>query len=154
LDAFIADHNRNAERISSLEAKPSITVAMVRHAPFHVDGRMALERPRNFKLELSSFGTTKADIGSNAQEFLFWITSTDVKSIYWCNYYDVESSALAITYQPDWIIEALGLKPISPREAGQIQLVQGSEPGTTALVFPTTRQQGRSYSRTLIVSNT
>ena len=39
------------------------------------------------------------------------------KSIYWCNYDELDSSPLAVTYQPDWIIEALGLKPISAEEA-------------------------------------
>src|SRR5262249_48320872 len=148
-----ADHNRNAERIQSLEAKPAITVAMTRRTPFHVDGRMALERPRNFKLELSHFGTTKADIGSNSDEFWFWVSSEQDKSIYWCNYADVESSALGVTYQPDWIIEALGLKPIPPEDAPRIQLEEGPYPTTTTLVFPTTRKQGESYSRVMIVSN-
>jgi hypothetical protein len=152
LEQFVAEHNRNANRIESLEAKPSITVAMAKRAPFHVDGRMALERPRNFKLDLSYFGTTKADIGSNDEEFWFWVSGED-KSIYWCKYSEVESSALAVAYQPEWIIEALGLQPISPEEADQIHLEEGPEPGTTALVFPAMRKQGKTYTRVMIVSN-
>src|SRR5262249_38633825 len=121
VEAFIAEHNRNAERIQSLEAKPSITVAVPRRPAVHVDGRMALERPQNFKLELSAaFGSKKvADIGSNDQEFWFWVQSEEDKSLYWCNYSDVGSSILPASYQPDWIIEALGLKPIAPDEAAQ-----------------------------------
>jgi hypothetical protein len=153
LDTFIAEHNRNAERIESLEAKPSITVLTANHAPVHVDGRMALERPRNFKLELSHFGTTKADIGSNDEEFWFWVASKEDRSLYWCNHDELESSALAATYQPDWIIDALGLKPISADEARQIQLEEGREPGTTALVFPASRKQGETYTRVMIVTN-
>ena len=79
-------------------------------------------RPRNFKLELiSHMGQTKADIGSNDEEFWFWVQNDDDRSIYWCNYDDLESSALAVTYQPDWIMEALGLKPITPEEAASIR---------------------------------
>ena len=78
---------------------------------------MALERPRNFRLQLTHFNDSKADIGSNDEEFWFWVLNPKDRSIYWCNYDDLESSSLAVTYQPDWIIDALGLKPISPEEA-------------------------------------
>ena len=44
--------------------------------------------------------------------------------IYWCNYDELDSSALAVTYQPDWIIEALGLKPITPEEAKGIKVAR------------------------------
>src|SRR5262249_34892287 len=67
VEAFIVEHNRNAERIQSLEAKPSIKLAS-RLNKLPMEGRMALERPRNFRLELSSFGNSKADIGSNDDE--------------------------------------------------------------------------------------
>jgi hypothetical protein len=153
LEEFIAEHNRNAERIQSLEARPSIAIAMPKRLEVHVDGRLAIERPRNFKLELAHHGSTKADIGSNAEEFWFWVQNPEDRSIYWCNYSEIESSALAITYQPDWIIEALGLKPISAEEARLIEVRDGPEPGTTALVFPPTRNQGEAYSRMMIVSN-
>ena len=149
---FIAEHNRNAERIQSLEAKPSIILTSGRRqAP--LQGRMALERPRNFKLELSTIRSTAADIGSNDQEFWFWVSNDEDKAIYWCNHSDLGSSPLPVTYQPDWIIEALGLKPISPEEAEQIRVQPGPYADTTALVFPTTRNQGGSSTRVMIVSN-
>ena len=37
------------------------------------DGKLALERPRNFKLELMSAADEEADIGSNDEEFWFWV---------------------------------------------------------------------------------
>jgi hypothetical protein len=65
---FVAEHNRNAEQVKSLEAKPTIMVASrMMHAS--ANGRLALERPRNFKLELSSARAKEADIGSNDEEF-------------------------------------------------------------------------------------
>jgi hypothetical protein len=114
---------------------------------------MALERPRNFKLELSTIRSTAADIGSNDQEFWFWVSNDEDKSIYWCNHSELGSSPLPVTYQPDWIIEAMGLKPISPEEAEQIRVEPGPYAQTTALVFPTTRNQGGSSTRVMIVSN-
>jgi len=148
---FVAEHNRNAERIESLTAKPTIGVTgkVIRGV---ADGRLDLVRPRKFKLVLKSMGTTKADIGSNDEEFWFWIPGDD-KSIYWCNYDELDSTPLAVTYQPDWIIEALGLKPISAGEAAGIKVREGAERGTTGLVFPPTRNGGETYTRMMIVSN-
>jgi hypothetical protein len=153
LDEFVADHNRNATRIKSLEARPSIGVAMEKRHQFHVDGRLALERPRNFKLELAHYGVTKADIGSNDDEFWYWVVNKQEPYVYWCRYAEVESSELAVTFQPDWIIEALGLKPITPEEAATVQVRRGEEAGTSVLTFPTVRNQGEPYSREMIVSN-
>src|SRR4051794_26843346 len=58
---FVAEYNRNAERIQSLEAKPSIRLATSKRQlrEYHLDGRMALERPRNFELQLSALGAMK-----------------------------------------------------------------------------------------------
>lgn len=152
LDAFVAEHNRNAESIQSFEARSSITANS--HRSYGVDGRIAMERPRNFKLELSSFGNTKGDIGSNDDEFWFWFTNNDDRSIYWCKYADVPSSSLPVTYQPDWILEAMGLQTIPPQEASRIQVRDGVEPGTSILVFPVVRDRGEPYSREMIVGNT
>jgi hypothetical protein len=152
VDAFVAEHNRNVERIQSLEARPTVSLGGRMRAA--ADGRLALERPRNFKLELLSAGSPKADIGSNDEEFWFWVQSDKDKSVNWCRYEDLESSAVPITYQPDWIIAALGLKAISAEEAAGIKVrAKGTEKETTALVFPSTRNGGETYTREIIVWN-
>jgi hypothetical protein len=152
LDEFVEDHNRNAEGIESLIASPSIGVTMEKRRHFAVSGRMAIERPRNFELELSSLAGKKGDIGSNGEEFWYWIANPEQPYIYWCRYDELESSELPITYQPDWIIEALGMKPIPPDEVAMIQVKGGIEPGTTILTFPAVRNQGEPYTREMIVS--
>jgi hypothetical protein len=150
VDEFVAAHNQNAEQIQSVEGRPTIKVQgkLVAMA----DGRLALERPRNFKLELLHMGSIQADIGSNDEEFWFWVNNDDRK-VYWCNYDELDSGALAVTYQPDWIIEALGLKPITPEEAKAIKVHEGEIRGTTALVFPAQKNGSATYSRMMIVWN-
>ena len=51
VNEFVAEHNRNAGQIQSLEAKPTIKV-QGKEFSGQADGQLALERPRNFKLEL------------------------------------------------------------------------------------------------------
>jgi hypothetical protein len=150
VDKFVAEHNQNAELVQSITAKPTITVAgKVMKA--HPEGWLAVVRPRNFKLMLKSVGQKQADIGSNDEEFWFWVRGDD-KSVYWANYADLESSSLAITYQPDWIVEALGLTPISSAEAAHLK-IREPDRDTTALIFPPTKSGTETYTRMLIVSN-
>jgi hypothetical protein len=151
VDAFVAEHNGNVAKIQTLEARPSISLGGAFKGG--ADGRLALERPRNFKLQIvAPLGSTKADIGSNDEEFWFWVDNDKDKSINWCRYEDLESSAVPVTYQPDWIIASMGLKAISDEEASGIRVrTKGTEAGTTALVFPTTRSGTETYTREFIV---
>ena len=87
--------------------------------------------------------STIADIGSNDERFWFWFQNKKDKSVYFCDYADLSSTSLAVTYQPDWIVEAMGLKPITPDEAAQIKMRPGPQPGTTVLTFPATRSGAR-----------
>jgi hypothetical protein len=152
VDQFVAEHNRNAELIESLKAMPTIKVNG-RVMKTQADGKLGMVRPRNFKLELSANGQTRANIGSNDEEFWFWVQSSEDRSIYWCKYDDLESSALAVTYQPDWIMESLGLKVITPEEADSIRVQTTDDPKLSAVIFPPSKSRGESYQRMMIVSN-
>ena len=117
------------------------------------DGRLGMVRPRNFKLELSAGGQTRGNIGSNDEEFWFWVQNDEDRSIYWCKYDDLESVALAVTYQPDWIVESLGLRTITPEEADSIRVEKTDDPKLSAVVFPPSKSRGEAYQRMMIVSN-
>lgn len=148
---FVANYNENAERIKDLQARPSIGVAG-QGVRGRVDGHLALERPRNFKLVLSHLNSDLADIGSNDQEFWFWVRSKQDKSIYWCDHGDRGRSALAQSFQPDWIVEAMGLRPISSSDAAGITTREGPEPGTTTIVFAGSRNSPLA-AREMVVWN-
>jgi hypothetical protein len=152
VDQFVAEHNRNADLIQSLKAEPNIAVRS-KAIRAQADGKLGMVRPQSFKLELSHSGQKMADIGSNEDEFWFWVQNEDDRSIYWCKYSDLESSALSITYQPDWIMDALGLKPITPEEADSIRVEKTDNANLSAVVFPPARSRGESYQRMMIVSN-
>ena len=156
LDTFVAEHNENAGRIESLRAKPAITATMGppdRARSHRVDGRLALNRPRSFELQLYRLGTNYTDIGSNDEKFWFWVQNEKDRSVYYCNHDDLESTTLGVAYQPDWIVEAMGLKPITADEAAQIQIRPGPQPGTTALSFPPSRSGSQDFRRVMIVSD-
>lgn len=113
---FVAQHNLNANLIRSMEAKQLNVTVNGRRMTGGLSGNMAMERDRNFTLELNAMGQAKANIGSNDEEFWFWVDDED-NSVYTCDYRDIDSCGLAATFQPDWILEAMGLRPFSEREA-------------------------------------
>jgi hypothetical protein len=158
VDDFVARHNANADKIQTLVAKPAVTLKtrFVGMSDFSgpTEGRLAMERPQNFKLVLETVGQRKiADIGSNDQEFWFWVPNDRERYIYWCNYSDLERTGVAVPFQPDWIVESMGLKAISSEEASQIKTKTGPEAGTSTLIFPPSRVGGETYHRTLVVNN-
>ncbi len=151
---FIAQHNRNAEAIQSLQASPRIEVTGDGRTG-RVSGLMAMERPKNFNLVLKATGAGKiADIGSNDQGFWFWIKDNKDKAIYVCDHEHVNASPLAITLQPDWILEAMGLREISKREADTISAKPGDKPGTLLLTQFRKDAKGDTLTKETVVDET
>jgi hypothetical protein len=113
---------------------------------------MAMERPRGFKLDLRAPMNGKvADIGSNDKEFWFWVSDKKDKKIYVCDYQDVKDSQLAVTYQPDWIVEAMGLREISPRDAATIAARPGEKEGELVLTQARNDNRGGMLTKETIV---
>ena len=112
---------RRANR--SLEARPAITVKMGPQGDSReASGRTARSRtPAELQAGALHIRSTVADIGSNEERFWFWVTNKKDRSVYVCDYADLSSTSLAVTYQPDWIVQAMGLTPITPDEAAQIK---------------------------------
>jgi hypothetical protein len=151
---ILAEHNRNAGRIQVLEAQPALTITVAdpqgEPSSYSVDGRLTMERPRNFKLDISHTTTKVADIGSNETEYWFWVKDKTQKALYYCNYDEANTSPLAATFQPDWIVEALGLRVIPESEAAEITVKPG-EAGTLVLTHRPHKSGTETYTRVTIL---
>jgi hypothetical protein len=158
--AILAEHNRNAERVQVLQAKPDLTLTVHdrarRDASHPLSGRLALEQPRNFKLELyhAAMPGAVGDLGSNDTEYWFWFNdrtqNRSQKALYYCNYDEADANPQAAVFQPDWIKEAMGLRVIPESEAADITVTAG-ESGTLVLTHRPHRAGGKTYSRVTIV---
>lgn len=151
---LLADHNRNAEKIESIEATPAVTLTGGGTSG-GAEGKLHVERPRNFKLVLRAALTEVANVGSNDDEFWIWFKdrSTKEKAIYYCEYDESGASPLATTLQPEWIIEALGLRVVSEEEAKKIRVSRGKEPGTFVLSEIVKTAAGDSLLKETILSS-
>jgi hypothetical protein len=156
--AILAEHNRNAERIQVMQARPDLTVTMKerskRDSTHPLTGRMALEQPRNFKLELyHSVQSKVGDLGSNDTEYWFWIKDKTQRALYFCKYDEADANPQAVAFQPDWIKEAMGLRVIPEEEAAQIN-VTTAEPGRLVLTHRPHSASGKTYTRVTILDRT
>ena len=148
---FIAQHNRNAAQIRSMEAKDLSVTVNGRRMTGGLKGSMAMERDRNFTLDLAAIGHAKANIGSNDQEFWFWVDDED-NALWTCDYRDLDSCGLAATFQPDWIMEAMGLRPFSEREAKTLVAKPGPLPGSIVLTQQRPDARGQGYTKETTVN--
>ncbi len=148
----IERHNLNAARVQVLEARPRITVSAPGINGASADGRMALERPRNFKLQVdATVKGTIADIGSNDKEFWFWAQSKKENNVYVCSYDEIERSPLSAAFQPDWIVEAMGLRTISREEARQMTSKGADIPGAVKLISTRKGANGETLTKETIL---
>jgi hypothetical protein len=131
--SLVESINRNAAPLSGLTASTTVSVNQARFGG-GVSGQLSLERPRNFRLALErGLGTPVVDVGSNDDEFWVWTKDSKEKAIYVGQYGEGGTVPPDLIFQPDWIVEALGLRPIPPDEAAQIKIARGKEPGTWIL---------------------
>ena len=150
---FIAQHNQNVAAIHSLEASPKINMIGDNGSKkfrSRADGHLALEEGKHFRLEVEAMRHELADIGSNERGFWFWVDDDKEKSIYVCDHKD--SNALAVTLQPDWIMEAMGLREFTEQEARTVSAKRGETPGTIVLTQIRQDTKKQKYTKETVIN--
>jgi hypothetical protein len=79
-------------------------------------GNMVCEKPRNFRLKGGTFGSSECDIGSNSEEFWYWIKRDNPPYLYHCSYEAMSRGnvRLPFPFQPDMVVAALGMAEYDP----------------------------------------
>jgi hypothetical protein len=125
-EAIVAYLNDNASRIQSFR---SDDLSMTVHAgaiPVTLSGNLmtqkardATQKPRDFRMSGNLAASRMVDLGSNSDEFWWWISKDKPPDQYYCSYRDLQEGrvrALPFPIQPEWIMETLGLGPYGPAE--------------------------------------
>ncbi len=138
---LVANTNRNAEPVQALTAYAAVSdnASRVRGA---LDGTMVFERPRNFNLKLDGpGGRNYIKVGSNDQEFWFWSKDSEDHAVLVGDYGPGGSVPPGLMFNPDWIVESLGLREIPADEASRIKPEKTGYPNL--LVLDHYRDDGR-----------
>src|SRR5207253_1972708 len=95
--------------------------------------------------------TQVADLGSNNEEFWFWLSKAPKPYQYYCSYEDLKKGVpyLPIPFQPEWIMETLGLGPYGPVE--RYQLESDDKTQTLRLVEMARSPQGTPLRKVIVM---
>lgn len=117
-EEVVAHLNGNVERCTGwrcTEVKINLN-----GVPISASGMMAVESPRNFRMQVSSIMGDLADLGSNDERMWFWTRpqGDEPQYVHTCAHEDLVTaqSRLTIPFRPDWLMEVLGVIPIDPAQ--------------------------------------
>jgi hypothetical protein len=115
--------NDNAHRVQAIQCtRVAIDCKQGREA-IGLDGLLVCQKPRNFRLKAKVVGQPAVDIGSNKDEFWYWISKAEPPYVYHCSYPDLARGNIAMPFpfQPDMIIAALGIGEYDENKPYQVK---------------------------------
>src|SRR5438105_4426706 len=141
--------NANAGLIQSIECGQVDLDCSQRLQSIGLDGKLVCQKPQNFRMSAKIGGSTMVDMGSNDQEFWFWISKADPPYLYHCTYQDYNAGRvhLPFPFQPQWVMEALGM---GVYEAQACRVV-AAKSGDYYLVEDTRGPEGRPIHKLTVV---
>lgn len=115
--------NANAARIQTLKCDDLDLDAKQGHQPVGLRGWMVCQKPRSFRMGAKVLGKQELDMGSNDNEFWYWIGKAEPPYLVHCSYQDLQAGRvrqMPFPFQPEWVMEALGMSEYAPavREDG------------------------------------
>lgn len=148
--ALVAYLNDNASRIQSIDCRELDLSCRQRLQRVGMHGWMVCQKPRNFRMGANLLGKQAVDMGSNDREFWFWISKNDPPDLFFCNYSDLETgrARMPFPFQPEWIMEALGMASYGPAEKYQVRATKD----TLELIEQTRSPQGAPVSKITVFS--
>jgi len=144
--------NNNAGRIQGLRVEELDLTCTQGIKSFGLRGTMVTEKPRNFRLVAKTLGNPVVDLGSNDQEFWYWISKGDPYQFY-CSYKDLKEgrvNRMPFPFQPEWVMESMGLGPYGPPEKYKLEY----DADTVKLVEKTTSPQGTPVRKVIVFKRT
>lgn len=124
---LVAALNENSHRVQTLECRNVSLDCSQGRESVGLQGLLACQpRERNFRMTAKALGSTEVDLGSNGQEFWFWVKRAPQPYLYHCAHQDFAAgqARMPFPFQPDWIVEALGVAEYDPSRTYRVQTQQ------------------------------
>lgn len=112
---------------------------------------IAVEQTRRFRLSARSPFGNEADLGSNDKQFWFWMKRNDPHRVYTVRHDEIQlaQNRINIPFQPDWLMEVLGVIPIV---ASEFELHPDlTDSGVLTLVSERVSPTGQPVRRVILV---
>jgi hypothetical protein len=112
-------------------------------------GWMMCQKPRNFRLQAKVIGQPAVDIGSNNDEFWYWISKNEPPYLFHCSYEALGRGAnVPFPFQPDMVVTALGIASYDPAKNYQLNVPKGKN--YFELIENTTSPQGQPIQKVVV----
>jgi hypothetical protein len=141
--------NDNAQNVQTVQANLDMDASQDRR-PVQLGGYLACQKPRNFRLKARVMSQPAVDIGSNNDEFWYWISKADPPYVFHCSYRDMARPGgvrMPFPFQPDMIIMALGIGEYSTDVSKYQVQVNGT---TLELIEDAVSPQGQPVKKVTI----
>ena len=147
---LVAYLNNNGQRVQAIQCNQvSIDAKQGNQTAPGLDGLMVCQKPRNFRLKAKVIGQPAVDIGSNNQEFWYWISKVEpVPYVFHCNYDELDKGnvRLPFPFHPDMIVSALGMGEYDPSKQYEVKVNQQN----IELVEPVAVYQGKQVRKSTV----
>jgi hypothetical protein len=148
LVAFLNDNSRKIQSVGCRYL--DIDVAEGDKPGVSLRGWMYCQKPKSFRLNASLAGNTEVDMGSNENEFWYWIRRSEPPYLFHCSHQEFARGQvrLQVPFQPEWIIEALGMAEYDPAKSYQVVANKNS----IELIEPSVLPQGQQVNKITIMT--
>jgi hypothetical protein len=150
--AALVDYlNNNSQRVQTLRCMELDLTCTADSQSVGLRGKMIAQKPRNFLMGADSLGKRMVDLGSNDQEFWYWISQNDPPHQFYCGYKALEEGTvrhMPFPFQPNWVIETLGLGNYGPAERYKLE----TDAESIKLVEPTRSPQGKPVRKVIVMN--
>ena len=109
--------NRESSRLQSIQTTDLSISVWSQGNSAGLEGTLLCQKPRYFKLVGKKLGSQEVLVGSNEDRFWFYIKRDPSDALYHCShteYANGSSAELPFPFQPEWVLEALGMGQIDP----------------------------------------
>jgi hypothetical protein len=159
-EQLVAYVNSNARLIQSIKCPDVQIDAKQDGENVALGGSLVCKKDRYFRLKANLGGTKPvADIGSNQDEFWYWMAEQrraddpTPNYVYHCTYADMADgkARTPFPFQPDMILAALGMGELDPTKK---YTLKEDDPKTIGLVEDATSAQGQPVQKVTVFSRT
>jgi hypothetical protein len=153
--ALVTYLNQQAARVQTVRAKVDMDCKADGQS-VALGGMMGCQKPRDFRLKANVLGQPAVDMGSNNNEFWYWISKAPQPYVYHCSYRDLATGQVRIPFpfQPDMVVSALGLAEYDMKGVYEVRANPGgtraNPNGTLELIQDTVSPSGQPVKKIVV----
>jgi outer membrane lipoprotein-sorting protein len=148
VDEIVAHINANVNKVEGYRASS----LKIRANNLPLGGNLVVERDHRLRLEVTSLAGKEVDLGSNDEVFWIWAKRNQPAGVYYAAHddMDVARQNLPIPFEPEWLMEALGVVPLSTEN---VHMEGEAQNGAIRLVSHHELSSGQTVRKVVVVNS-